>query len=175
MILEKKFFLKNQNYSVFKNKNIYHIYIYNIYFFFLIKLCNTTKLKILSNKQFEISQNSIKRLSDLSDCIYQFDKYIAQFDKYMYAKIKFAGKGYKIRKRNYRSVTLVFNKAHITTIWWRNMYIKKIRKSKLYLKYTFKSMAIIKTILNVRFINIFTKKGLRISRQIVLKKKGKKV
>lgn len=113
MIFEQKIFLKNQNYSVFKNKTVYLIYIYNIYFFFLIKLSNTTKLRIISNKQFEISQNNSKRTLDY---IYQFDKYIAQFDKYMYAKIKFAGKGYKIRKRNYHSMTLVFNKAHITTI-----------------------------------------------------------
>jgi len=113
MIFKQKFFLKNQNYSVFKNKTTYHIYVYNIYFFFLIKLSNTTRLKIISNKQFEISQNNLKKSLD---CFYQFDRYIEQFDRYMYAKIKFAGKGYKIRKRNYHSITLVFNKAHITTI-----------------------------------------------------------
>ena len=33
---------------------------------------------------------------------------------------------------------------------------------------------IISTILNTRSINIFTKKGLRVSRQILLKKKNKK-
>jgi len=53
--------------------------------------------------------------------------------------------------------------------------VKKIKKNKFYVKHTIKNISIIKTILNVRFINIFTKKGLRISRQILLKKKGKKV
>ncbi len=44
----------------------------------------------------------------------------------------------------------------------------------MYLRYTNKNKNIINTIINVRPINIFTKKGLRGTRQIFLKKKGKK-
>ncbi len=44
----------------------------------------------------------------------------------------------------------------------------------MYLKYNHLQKNIVNTILNVRYINIFTKKGLRESRQIILKKKGKK-
>ncbi len=44
----------------------------------------------------------------------------------------------------------------------------------MYIKCNKPDMMIIKSILNVRPINIFTKKGLRCARQILLKKKGKK-
>jgi hypothetical protein len=69
---------------------------------------------------------------------------------------------------------LIFNRAHITVIWWRNIILKKIKKNKFYVKLTPKTLNFINTILKVRHINIFTKKGLRTSRQILFKKKGKK-
>jgi hypothetical protein len=71
-------------------------------------------------------------------------------------------------------MVLLFNRAHTTTIWWKNIILKKLKKYKIYIKYNNRFENFIKTILNVRYINIFTKKGLRKSRQIVMKKKGKK-
>jgi len=44
----------------------------------------------------------------------------------------------------------------------------------MYIKYNKQDKMVINTILNIRPINIFTKKGLREARQIFLKKKGKK-
>ena len=44
----------------------------------------------------------------------------------------------------------------------------------MYLKYNKTDSKIINLILGIRPISIFTKKGLRIARQIILKKKGKK-
>lgn len=44
----------------------------------------------------------------------------------------------------------------------------------MYIKYLNKNKGIVRGIINIRYINIFTKKGLRLSRQIVFKKKGKK-
>jgi hypothetical protein len=54
------------------------------------------------------------------------------------------------------------------------MNVKKLKKYKMYLKYTNKNYNIVETILKIRKLNIFTKKGLRLARQVVLKKKGKK-
>jgi hypothetical protein len=68
----------------------------------------------------------------------------------------------------------LFNRAHTTTLWWKNKVIKKLKKYKMYIKYNYVQKRIVSTILNVRPINIFTKKGLRKSRQILFKKKGKK-
>lgn len=168
---EKEFFLKTHNYSVFKNKNIYHIYIYNNHFFFIFKINPCVQLKIVSSKRFKIRQTLSTNTTPFED----LDKYIDQFDRYKYTKIKFAGKGYKIRKRSLHSMVLVFNKAHMTIIWWRNILLKKIKKNKFYVKLTAKNHQFINTITGVRRINIFTKKGMRISRQVLFKKKGKKV
>ncbi len=44
----------------------------------------------------------------------------------------------------------------------------------MYIKHNNVQKNIINNILNIRYINIFTKKGLRTSRQVVFKKKGKK-
>jgi hypothetical protein len=44
----------------------------------------------------------------------------------------------------------------------------------MYIKYNPINKKIIETLINVRPVNIFTKKGLRRSRQILYKKKGKK-
>lgn len=44
----------------------------------------------------------------------------------------------------------------------------------MYIKYTPINKKIVDTMVGVRPVNIFTKKGLRISRQILYKKKGKK-
>jgi hypothetical protein len=69
---------------------------------------------------------------------------------------------------------MLFNKSHTTTLWWNNIFLKKLKKYKIYIKYNNKSSNIIQTILGIRPINIFTKKGLRVARQILKKKKGKK-
>ena len=44
----------------------------------------------------------------------------------------------------------------------------------MYIKFNPVNEKIIKTIVGIRPVNIFTKKGLREARQILLKKKGKK-
>ena len=44
----------------------------------------------------------------------------------------------------------------------------------MYVKYMLKNKNIIDVIVNTRPVNIFTKKGLRQSKQVLLKKKGKK-
>ena len=172
MVQEQEYFLKTHKYSVFKNHNIYYIYIYNNNFIFLIKVNPQTQLKIISNRQFKFSRTLLK---NGSHCFKALANFIDQFDRYVYTKIKFTGKGYKIRKRNHHSMILVFNRAHTTIIWWKNIILKKIKKNKFYVKLTAKNLHFINTVINVRRINIFTKKGLRTSRQMLLKKKGKKV
>lgn len=171
-MVEKTYFLRNHKYSVFKKVNTYYIYIYNNYFFFIIKLNIQIHLKIVSNKEFKIVQNPFDRKGQ--NYFNNLTQFIEQFDKYVFTKIRFAGKGYKIRKKSVHSMILIFNRAHITVIWWRNIILKKIKKNKFYVKLTPKTLNFINTILKVRHINIFTKKGLRTSRQILFKKKGKK-
>ncbi len=164
----EKFFLENFNFSIFKNNNTTYLYIYNINYFCFLKFSKNTQIKIKTNKLLEINNdNNINVVRNIK-------YFLNQFYFYKFTKIKFTGKGYKIKKNSNKSMILLFNRAHTTTLWWKNIVIKKLKKYKMYIKYNNTQKNIINNILNIRYINIFTKKGLRMSRQIIFKKKGKK-
>lgn len=161
--------LCNLQFSLFKNKKFTWIYLYNKnYLIFLKTNNNINVLKVVSSQLILIKSKFICTNNEY------FQKYVKQINNYYFTKIKFAGKGYKIKKNNVKNMLLLFNRAHITNIWWRNLIVKKLKKYKIYIRYTGIDNKIIKTILSVRNINIFTKKGLRKSKQILFKKKGKK-
>lgn len=149
-----------------------YIYVYNKRYFCLFKISTLVYLKLINNKCIEFSNYKKNNLNNLLP--QQLSNYIIQFDKLNFTKIKFAGKVYKIKKNSQHSLILLFNRAHITVFGWKNIILKKLKKYKIYLKYNMLNKCVIKTIQNIRPINIFTKKGLRKSRQIILKKKGKK-
>ena len=163
--------LQTYNISVLKKKNYFYIYIYNKNYFFLLKLNFATKWYFKNNSIIEINTtNHDKNHIDLK----KLNSFLKQFYLCEVTKIKFTGKGYKIKKNTTSSIIMLFNRAHMTVIWWNNIILKKLKKYKLYIKYTPYNQHIVRTILSLRNINIFTKKGLRKSRQIVYKKKGKK-
>jgi len=162
--------LQIYNISIFKKKNHLYIYIYNKNFFFLLKFLekkwhfkNRSTIEINNHANYE-NHLDLKKLNNFLKQFYMCDV----------TKIKFTGKGYKIKKNTKSSVIMLFNRAHMTVFWWNNIIVKKLKKYKLYIKYTHYNQTAIRTILSLRSINIFTKKGLRQSRQIVYKKKGKK-
>jgi hypothetical protein len=95
----------------------------------------------------------------------------------------FSGKGYKIKKYNKDLVKTVtkyimfyFNRSHLNVIYFFNTIVKKLRKSKIIIHNSnYEHLQLISNlILNVRRLNVFTLKGLRLSRQIIYKKVGKK-
>jgi len=141
--------------SCIKNNNTEYYYYATVKnYFFLLKVHKNNKILNQTNTHFNF--------------------FIKQFCLCLFTKIKFTGKGYKIKKNNKHNMMLLFNRAHITNVFFKNMFLKKLKKYKIYIQYTNGCTKIINTILNIRNINIFTKKGLRKSRQILLKKKGKK-
>jgi hypothetical protein len=168
-MFKEKIFLENFKISIFKSSGFVYLYIYNINYYCLIKFTKNIKIELKTNKFLEFNSNN-RDTKSLKNIKY----FLNQFYFYKFTKIKFTGKGYKIKKNSSKSLILLFNRAHTTTLWWKNLSIKKIKKYKMYLKYNHLQKNIVNTILNVRYINIFTKKGLRESRQIILKKKGKK-
>lgn len=167
MFLEK-IFLENFKISIFKKKNKIYLYIYNSTYFCLIKINLKLKVFIKNDKYIEIIHNN------KNHPVKKLNFFLEQFYFYKFIKIKFTGKGYKIKKNTNRSMILLFNRAHTTTLWWKNIFLKKLKKYKMYIKYNYKNQKLINTIISIRPINIFTKKGLRLSRQLLLKKKGKK-
>ena len=101
---------------------------------------------------------------------------LKQFCFYKALKIKFTGKGYKIKKVSTNSILFVFNRAHLVLLYYKNIFFKKIKKRKIHIKYIgflFYSQ-IIPTLKNIRYINTYTRRGLRVSKQIVYKRRGKR-
>lgn len=155
------------NISVFKRNVLLYLYIYNNLYYCFIKIPQTTKIKLKTKLILEISNKNLIKIDQLK-------VFLKQFLLCESTKIRFTGKGYKIKKNTKNSLMLLFNRSHITTLWWKNILVKRLKKYKLFLKYGLVNKGVVETILNIRYINIFTKKGLRKARQVLFKKKGKK-
>lgn len=170
-----KIYLGNFNRSIFReNRNLY-VYLYSNYMFSILKISESSRVYILDNncvgiettEVFISQKNSVKIENSILD-------FLAQLQFYKNFKIKFSGKGYKLKKTSKNSSNLMFNRAHITYVWWRHINAKKLRKYKLYLYGLRAGLMVSRAIVGVRSVNIFTKRGLRVSRQLLYKKKGKK-
>ena len=149
IIFNKNFFLK---YKISKNNNIF----FNVYALSLS----------INYKQITLDiRNGIKFITRIS---YSLNSYFLK-------KITFTGKSYKIKKRK-KCLYLIFNKSHKEMLIWKNIFLKKLRKTKIIIKSSniFSLNNISDKIVSVRRINIFNKKGLKISKSIKYKKRGKK-
>lgn len=96
---------------------------------------------------------------------------------YIFNKIKFKGKGYKIiYNKIKKNIKFFFNTSHLNIIIFKKLIIKKNLKNKFILinKKKNSNNFIVNKIVKIRNINIFTLRGLRKSKQIILKRKGKK-
>jgi ribosomal protein L6P/L9E len=96
---------------------------------------------------------------------------------YFYEKIKFTGKGFRIRyKRKKKLIKFYFGRSHLTWVYFRNIKVKRPHKYKfLIYKSSLKQINILsKKIKQIKPINIYTKRGLRTKRQKIYKRKGKK-
>jgi hypothetical protein len=148
---------KNYNFNFFlKNKDS---------FFFINKFNNIIKIyhKSVFNNQILINST--------------LNNFLKLIDIYEFVKIKFKGKGFKIGfYKNKNIMNFFFGASHINTFLIKNMLIKKISKYKFILKSNniTKLNDLSKQIVNIRRINFYTLRGLRKSRQILIKRKGRK-
>jgi hypothetical protein len=90
-------------------------------------------------------------------------------------KVRFSGKGYKLVKRLTR-ISLYLNTSHTQWLFLFKSFIVRIQKQKYLLIGTNSTSLwkIVKLLVNSRPLNIYTKRGLRLSRQEVFKKIGKR-
>jgi hypothetical protein len=105
------------------------------------------------------------------------NNFIKLIDIYEFVKIKFKGKGFKIGfYKNKNIMNFFFGASHINTFLIKDTLIKKINKYKFILKSTntvgLNNLS--KQIVKIRKINFYTLRGLRKSRQILIKRKGRK-
>ncbi len=108
----------------------------------------------------------------------KLNMFLMSWHHYFFLKMRFKGKIYKVKRTKKKKLKLSFGRSHKTIVILKNLFLKKRKKQKH--KFFFissnlnelkQSASIIK---NVRPINMFTQRGLRLSRQIIYKKIGKK-
>lgn len=98
-----------------------------------------------------------------------------ELTNFVVKKIKFLGKSYKIKKCiNY--FAFEFNKAHIEVVVWSGYFLKKLKKSTILVKGINQRMVskVARDVVNIKYINPFTLRGLRLDRCFLKKKQGKK-
>jgi hypothetical protein len=96
---------------------------------------------------------------------------------FYYKKIRFKGKGYKIKKtKKKKSFKLYFGHSHKNYIFSGGLILKKLSKYRLLLLTNNKKCLnkVTKLITNIKIINRYTKRGLRCTKQFILKRPGKK-
>jgi hypothetical protein len=155
------------NFITILKKNNYIIYMYNKNFFIVLFFSKNSTLYIKNN--YLIVVQNLKKFEN--KIILDF---FLQFYFYKNIKIKFLGKGYKIKKKNNNSIIFFFNRSHVTSLWYNLIIVKKIKKRKIlfsFLKYNWNYINIFK---KIRYVSTYTKRGLKLSRGLFLKRKGKK-
>ena len=113
MVVVKNIILLNQKISIFKKNGLFYIYIYNKNFFLILKTNLLVGIKN-SNEFLFFEKGTInRRLQGKQD----LNSFLKQFYMYSYSKLKFTGKGYKIKKNKKCNMMLLFNRSHITNIF----------------------------------------------------------
>lgn len=157
-----------------RNDKTTHIYIYNNVLFlklrvpiknlFLSKETNNIKIFTENTRKNTYTNNGL-------------NKFLKELYCYHYLKIKFKGKGYKVKiLRKRKMIQFFFGVSHIKIVFLKKIILKKLTKYKFFLKS--KNIQILKKIgnkiLNVRRLNPYTLRGLRLSKTVIVKRKGKK-
>ena len=113
MVVVKNIILLNQKISILKKNGLFYIYIYNKNFFLILKTNLLVGIKN-SNEFLFFEKGTInRRLQGKQD----LNSFLKQFYMYSYSKLKFTGKGYKIKKNKKCNMMLLFNRSHITNIF----------------------------------------------------------
>ncbi len=131
---------------------------------------------------FDSENKSITSVCDIIN--YQWNKIIRSinhkmfiFESMFFEKITFKGKGFKLTsKKKTKFLHFFFGHSHIKVIFLKKLKMKRISKYKYFFKSKLEAelKQSARLISNIRPLNIFTKRGLRRSRQFVFKRKGKK-
>jgi len=146
------------------NKNI--LVIYNELYLKTITFSRFYKKKY--NLYFKLSDNQKSNSQPLSE-------FLLNWYSFPTNKVKFSGKGYKIIKNKF-CLNLSLNTSHNQwTFFFKTLPIK-IQKQR-FLFFNQNELELRKVLLplvNARLVNIYTKRGLRLGRQQIMKKIGKR-
>lgn len=158
------------NFLIYKNtikrKNYLLIYSQNNYLF----IC-------LPNIQYNYYSNFInfEKNTQPQNTLNIISKYIYNYNNLYIKKIQFKGKGYKITKKK-KFLILTFNHSHLIWMLLFNTLCVKVSKYKylLILKNYLYLKNFVQSIINIRLVSIYTKRGIKLAKQKVFKKIGKR-
>lgn len=164
------------NVSIISNKTGYTYIIYNEFFFYKITKNNC-------NIQYFDNESHTLVIKDWVDnpfnnlFLAKLDNFLFSWSQYFHQKIKFTGKGYRITFRKKRKIIFFyFGHSHDTIMVFRSLIIIQPHKYKFvfYKNSLNKIRQLTSKILKIKPMNIYTRRGLRLSKQIILKRKGEK-
>lgn len=166
--------------KIYLPKNIKFIYLSNIYIYLynnnLFLLINFLSYSLYFNKYLNILKIVKKKKNQKLYNKKFLNNFLFTWENFFFSKIYFLGKGFKLKKVN-NNIYFNFNYSHIKLLINQNIIIKKVQKTKLILfsKSLYKLNSLCKDILNIKKINVYTKRGLRKNKQIIRKKIKSKV
>lgn len=161
--------------AVLQKNNLNFILLKNTEYFFLVKLKKNTIFFI------DRWVNSITIILDVDAStehkllISKINLFFSNWNNFNFEKIKFTGKGYKLDKY-YNRYYFFFNYSHIKLLKTINLVNFRLKKQKLFFisKGVRKFTNLMRSIINLRYINKYTKRGLRLSRMHILVKNKRK-
>lgn len=155
------------------NQNLNCISLYDKYY---IGSTNQFNVKFYIDKTTNSTCNLNRSVSE-KDINFIYLNFFYSFNFFFFRKFKFIGKGYKIKKtKNKKSFKLFFGYSHKIFLMPSGLQLRKLTKYKLFLltNTRLKEKLTSPIIQHIRKLNLFTKRGLRATRQIVFKRPGKK-
>lgn len=158
-----------------KNSNNSIVYIYSSIYFFKYFIKNT-----YLDLKFDRNSNLLVMKNFYNSSFYPFyskvfnDLY-RSLTSFFFLKLKIKGKGYYIYKNFRNTITHQFGHSHRTYIYSYYVNVKFLSKTAFFLYGSSKSdiFKVGRLVRKSKYINIFTGRGVRFSRQVVYKKTGK--
>lgn len=115
MKLGNFFYTGNFDLCLFKNRESFLLYLYNGHIFCMLQINKSDCVNVL-NKNFIFVCSLVADQKPQNNNLSGLCGFLTQFQLYKTAKIKFSGKGYKLKKTSANSINLMFNRAHITYV-----------------------------------------------------------
>lgn len=169
-----EFFINLKN-NKLQKKTINYLYIYNTSFNFILYLNSCNYSINLTSSTIVVYSRTLLYINYM----YHVQTFFKSLSYYFIKKIKFNGKSYRIEKNINTKQTffeLKFGHAINSYIFLKNIKHQQIKKSKMYFWFTDvkKINQLLRIIISVRFWNSYTQRGLRLNKQLIYKRQGKK-
>lgn len=179
MIIKKKknnYFINNfigfkNTYIFLKNKKYYSLNFYSNFFNGNTVYLKNHHLDILNNFSLKKKTLKFKNLANLLSKYFFFGFFL-----FFENKIKFKGKGFKLKKTVEKKYKFFFGHSHFIIFFNNNLIMKKYNKQKHLIICTKKKKLkkILIFFLKIKPISWYTKRGLKVNKQLVQKRDGKK-